>query len=120
MKMQTIVEELFQFASQYKNCENLEVIIREKYSELKGIKPPILFVIASGFLQGLPKDQSLSFLDNNPHLSPFKNSILPILDNSISTNPFIESTKSVINSHFYLSESTLQATLSPTIPAPVG
>jgi len=97
--MQAIVQELYDFASQYKNCLNLEIRIRNKYDSLfvfGNKKPPILFVIASGFLQGLPKDKSLMFLDNNPHLSPFKNSILSILNNDISNNRFIESTKSIL------------------------
>lgn len=96
MKMQTIITDLYTFASQYKNCTNLEVIIKEKYCRLTEYRPPILFVIASGFLHGLPTEEALLFVDNNPHLIPFKNSILTVLNNIESTNPFIELTKSIL------------------------
>ena len=91
--MNGIVSELETFAKQYKNCENLEFLLREKYNKIKP-STPILLILASGFLYNTPY---LKMINGHPHLEPFKKSIISILDGTKTNNVHINTTRDIIS-----------------------
>lgn len=91
--MERIVSELRTFAEQYKNCDNLELMLRNKYSTLQP-QTPLLLILASGFLQNTPY---LEMVEDHPHLSPFKNTIISILEGHESNNIHVNITKSYLS-----------------------
>lgn len=93
--MQQIISELEKFAGMYKNCDSLAQKLYNDYDNYDSVlKPPILLIMASGFLYNTKSPETL--IDDHPHLQPLKKSIMDIVNDTQSTNRFTEIARAIV------------------------